>query len=74
MRDECRREAGRVGRVAKHAVIHAAADRVEHHLRRAEIHVGHPERQNIPAVPAVPLLGASAGAVGAVEKQRVFGG
>jgi KaiC/GvpD/RAD55 family RecA-like ATPase len=73
MCDECRGEAGRVGRVAKHAMIHAGVQRIEHHVGRAEIHVGHPQWQNIPAGPAVPLLGAGAAAVGAVGKRVVRG-
>ena len=58
--------------VAEHAVVHPRADRVEHHLGRREIHVGHPGRDHVAAGPAVPLLAAGAAAVGGGGEERIW--
>jgi hypothetical protein len=63
--DERRREARRGDRVAEHAVIDAPVDGVEDDVGRAEIHVGHPQGQDVATGPAVPLLRAGAVPIGA---------
>jgi hypothetical protein len=47
------------GQIAEDAVLHPLAERPDHRLGRLEIHVGHPERQDVRSV-LLPL-----GAVGA---------
>ena len=71
---ERRGEAERVVGVAEDAVGHAVANRVEDHLGRGKIHVGHPHGQDVAAGPAVPLLGAGAAAIGAGGERGIGGG
>ena len=50
-------------RVAEHAMIHPAAQRVGDAGSRAEIHVGHPERDEVAAMLRVPFVRTRAAAV-----------
>src|SRR5206468_6360119 len=38
---------GLLDAVAEHPVLHALAERADDGLRRAEVHVGHPERKHV---------------------------